>query len=459
MAELRPFQIRQPDIAQPFQQVANLQNVLGQARLMQAKIAAAEAETAKQAQVKKFLLRGDADALVRHDPKLAKQIFDAQKSVGDRDVSNLNRNIQRYKNKGQGIPQEFYNDPSMQSLFGDSIGNIKAIEDLEAVYAGLTIKPTQKKIIERTIDLGDRVEYIYTDGSREDVEKGVAPKSAKQSGGFTLGKNQTRYDANGNEVATTVGKVEKEGKEFAPDHVQFRNAKTGKTRNVNLRNPQEVELAKEAGYEPIGPKARGYLGEEGKIMAKEAADFRERASTSRQRMTTFNAMDRLLDRFETGKLAGIKKTIRGYASALGIPIDIEGLSASEAFNALAQQLALQSRNQGKGMVLAGQMSDKDVQFLKDMNPQLLNSKEGNRLIIKMKLAIERRNIEVARLAADFQEESGGVFDSMRFQKYLDEKLPNKSIFGIPEDAEFAGYDKQTGLPMYVKDNKGYIPKF
>ena len=111
------------------------------------------------------------------------------------------------------------------------------------------------------------------------------------------------------------------------------------------------------------------------------------------------------------------------------------------------------------MVLAGQMSDRDVKFLRDMNPQLLISKSGNKLLIKIRKAIAKRNVEISSFAKEYRDENGGVLDQLGFDNYVSQKLSMTSIFGIPEGVPVVGTDKVTGLPIYESDGKLLIPNF
>jgi len=112
------------------------------------------------------------------------------------------------------------------------------------------------------------------------------------------------------------------------------------------------------------------------------------------------------------------------------------------------------------MVLAGQMSDRDVQFLRDMNPQLLISKSGNKIIIKIRKEMAKRSIEISKLLSEYRKQHHGVVDSVGFDEYIRDKLSGKSVFGIPEGSQLAGYDNVTGLPLYrTQEGKLVIPNF
>jgi len=263
--------------------------------------------------------------------------------------------------------------------------------------------------------------------------------------------------ATADEIET--GKSKGKSGDFAPDHKLFRNPSTGEERYINTRNTAEVERLTNIGFAPIGPEKQGFLAETGKSGAEYVKEVVSSSSKARSNIATLDVMDQLLDRFASGKLAGIQKSAQQWAHALGMDVNMQDLSSKEAFTAIGEQLTLQSRNLGEGMVLAGQMSDKDVQFLRDMNPQLLISKSGNKLIIKIRKAVAKRQIEIEGLALQYRNEHGGVLDELGFNQFVKDSLSKTSMFGIPDDAVLAGTDKATGLPVYQKDGDLFIPEF
>jgi len=235
---------------------------------------------------------------------------------------------------------------------------------------------------------------------------------------------------------------------YAPDIKERRNIETGEMIRVNERNPVEVQEAERAGFKPVGPRSTAFLKGEGKMAAEAFNTVMSDAKKARQSIATLKTMEGLLDRFNSGKMTNISKNIQQWGTSLGTPIDTTNLSAKEAFLAFANQLALQSRNLGEGMVLAGQMSDQDVKFLKDMNPQLVISKGGNKLIINIRKKLAKRKADAAKLAYDYKKQNNGYFDPLEFETYMQDHFASKNIFGVPNGAIKVGRDKKTGLPVY-----------
>jgi hypothetical protein len=246
----------------------------------------------------------------------------------------------------------------------------------------------------------------------------------------------------------------------APNMKTYVNPLTGATSPVNIRDAAAVAKAEKQGEVLVGPEQRGYLEKSGRTNAEREAEIVKGGSKARGQITTLKNIDSLLDRFESGRLAGAKLELQRFADAFGMPVDVSGMAAKEGFQSIANELALRSRNLGDGMMLAGQMSERDVTFLKEMNPQLISSKAGNRLLIKMRIKMAERQEEAAKLVSQFKKENGGIFRAAAFNEYVSEKLGNQSVFGIPDGSTVVGDDDKTGLPVYkTKDGKLIIPDF
>lgn len=94
----------------------------------------------------------------------------------------------------------------------------------------------------------------------------------------------------------------------------------------------------------------------------------------------------------TGKEAELKAMVGPYAEALGI--DVSGLGAAQAYDAIIARMAPQMRQPGSGA-----SSDFDArQFLKSL-PALGNSPDGNQLIIQTFQNIQGNKMKAAEIAS------------------------------------------------------------
>jgi hypothetical protein len=122
----------------------------------------------------------------------------------------------------------------------------------------------------------------------------------------------------------------------------------------------------------------------------------DRALTAESRLGSLEAMTQMLDSgMVTGGVEAMTLPLRQVASSFGLA-DADQLSQQEAFNGLANKLALEMK---EGMT--GQMSDRDIKFLQAQAPQLQNSVEGNRLMIEILRRVANRQIEIADFEEDY----------------------------------------------------------
>jgi hypothetical protein len=297
---------------------------------------------------------------------------------------------------------------------------------------------------------------------QKDINKALIEKQYGTGGKLTV-EDQALTDylkANPGKNAADFLKW-KEKNTYAPQVELYENPASGETLEVNVRDPEAIAKANASGFNAMSPERKSYMSKIGMENATTESKMVTEAKTARGQITTLQTLDQLADRFETGKMAGVKMSLQQYAASFGLPVNLENLSSKEAFNALTQQLALQSRNQGEGMVLAGQMSDRDVQFLRDMNVQMIYTNSGNKKLLKIRMAMAKRQSDVSDLIETYKTEHKGRFDATGFEKYAKGHFGKTSIFGVPEGSQFTGrYHKGTGLPIYTTpDNKTIIPDF
>lgn len=187
-----------------------------------------------------------------------------------------------------------------------------------------------------------------------------------------------------------------------------------------LQYAQPIEQAKQTGKETaelmaINPKEA----------QKEYQTIRQSAREAQNMNNTYTQMEQLLDKgIRTGSFAGAELESRKFLEALGVPT--EGLAEGQAFKALGNQLALRMRNPDSGFGLTGNTSDRDVKFLQSMIPNLKNTPEGNRTIIKLARSINNRKIQQMKIAQDYVAEHG-YYDPIEVSKQID-KLNQTSMF-------------------------------
>ena len=196
-----------------------------------------------------------------------------------------------------------------------------------------------------------------------------------------------------------------------------------------LQYAQPIAQAKERGQqveqlqyaEPIAQAK-----DAGAAAQKEYQTIRQSAKEAQNMNNTYSQMEALLDEgIRTGSFAGAELESRKFLEALGVPT--KGLAEGQAFTALGNQLALRMRNPDSGFGLTGNTSDRDVKFLQSMIPNLKNTPEGNRVLIRLARDINNRKIQQMKIAEDYVASHGGKYDPIEVSRQIN-KLNQTSMF-------------------------------
>lgn len=146
----------------------------------------------------------------------------------------------------------------------------------------------------------------------------------------------------------------------------------------------------------------------GKFFGDAYANIQTAGFNASSKIAKLDRLDKLLaGGVNTGKFAPALKEIAGAAESLGIKID-PNLGAAQAFEAIANEMALAARDPSSGAGMPGAMSDADRRFLTDTVPGLTKTREGNRLIIEATRRLVKRDQDVARLARDYRKKRGAI---------------------------------------------------
>ena len=147
------------------------------------------------------------------------------------------------------------------------------------------------------------------------------------------------------------------------------------------------------------------------------------AASARQNDNTLNRLDKLNEVAFSGVAAPAYKVAARLGDAIGI--ETEGLTETELFDSLSNQLVL-----GQTSKLTGVLTDKDMDLLASTVPQLSQTKEGRKQLISIMKEINSATKDKARLAAKFRKENKGQFDDMAFQEWLSEQPKEDRIAKI-----------------------------
>lgn len=241
--------------------------------------------------------------------------------------------------------------------------------------------------------------------------KGDWLQQALESGAINMGDVATQYksDTNVEKVLTEDGS----GQEFV-------------TRDqVPGRSPAPASPLVSMGGE------RAWDVESAKLFAKRYDEINGQASNAQQMLAMLSAADSAL---ATGVYQGIGGEqlldLQRFGTAIGLD-NADQVAGGELVRAIQNRMSLLMRNPESGMGMPGAVSDRDIQFLKAAQPGLARSPEGNKQLLGMLAAMERRKIEIAALADTYVQENGrldvGFNQAVRAYAEANPLFPDSSL--------------------------------
>lgn len=150
----------------------------------------------------------------------------------------------------------------------------------------------------------------------------------------------------------------------------------------------------------------------GKALADKTISIIDAGQAANGKIATYQQMLDVLPGIYTG--AGGDTLLTGKRIAKGLGLDVGDLSGPEFVQAMGNQMALELRNPAGGAGMPGAMSDSDRAFLASMSPGLTKTPEGNKTLLEYRMAVENRNLEVAKLANDYMNTHNGRLDNNFF---------------------------------------------
>jgi hypothetical protein len=177
----------------------------------------------------------------------------------------------------------------------------------------------------------------------------------------------------------------------------------------------------------VNPGETAFDRERGKTLAERAAEWEAastRAAQTTSRLTRFEALNR---QFTTGALANTTLTAGQLAQRLGIPDSVlsglgiarDQVAAGEALRSLTSQMLVGLI--GSGGFPAQNFSNADREMLERALPAIVNSPNGNAIIISILRASADRDRTVGAAWRQWVTQNGESADSVR--RFQIERLP------------------------------------
>jgi hypothetical protein len=153
-----------------------------------------------------------------------------------------------------------------------------------------------------------------------------------------------------------------------------------------------------------GPSESAFSQETGKIIAQEADSVAQQGAAAQRSMGQLNTLEQAL----LNSPAGAGGAIANMAANIGIKT--EGVENLELANAIISQLVPSQRPPGSGV-----MSDADLALFKASLPRLINTREGNQLIIDTMRNIAQYDMQRGEIARGMQ--LGQITPDVAFTRY------------------------------------------
>jgi len=181
------------------------------------------------------------------------------------------------------------------------------------------------------------------------------------------------------------------------------------------------------------PGAASYWKERGAADSKALDSIYAQSDVAQKFTDSADLFADIMDGVETGALADMQVDLWRAAASVGIEIPPDA-DKMQAGRSISNQLALMFRNPESGFGLTGGTSDKDVRFLKEIAPRIVNTPGGNKIIVEVLKRLGQRAIERSAAATKYEQDNGR-FNKADFERQWNEYSKNTNLFDdlAPED--------------------------
>lgn len=172
-----------------------------------------------------------------------------------------------------------------------------------------------------------------------------------------------------------------------------------------------------------------FENEYSKAQGKSFSDFKEKVNaagfSAPAQLRKLERMEQLLTGVDGGKLSPVGLEVASALNSIGIKVDPR-LGNKEASEALARELAGGLRQPG-----TGPMTDKDFENFLTQVPSLSKTAEGRKQITKTLRSALTRDVQIAKMAREYQRKSGGVLDD-GFMDEAAQYIAENPVIALPD---------------------------
>jgi hypothetical protein len=153
-------------------------------------------------------------------------------------------------------------------------------------------------------------------------------------------------------------------------------------------------------------ESQAYATSRAKSYAEQAPKLQQAGQDAASTLRNLDTLETLYKdpNVAKGALAENISGLKNIGASFGI--EMKGLSSEQAAEAITNKMALASRSTAEGGGMPGSMSDADRKFLANMQPGLTKTPEGRAQIIDAARKVAQRQIDVANLARNYEQQNG-----------------------------------------------------
>ncbi len=213
------------------------------------------------------------------------------------------------------------------------------------------------------------------------------------------------------------------------------------------------EISAAQGTDPAGHGLKLLMDQS----VKTHGEYQAAAQGARTAQPNLERLNTLISGLDTGKTKEITTDTKAWLKDLGVNLDAFGVlddtGRAQAAKALGSQLALTLRNPANGGGLPGSMSNYEDKLLQSMSPSLVQTPEGNRILLDALRKQNQRTIELGRVANNWMRENGGknlLNDPAGLHAVLDKYVEEHPLF-TAEDAKKIASPPPPAAPAAPED--------
>ncbi len=174
----------------------------------------------------------------------------------------------------------------------------------------------------------------------------------------------------------------------------------------------------------------------GDFFGKKYADILSSSDSALMDNSKLDRLDSLLTNIETGKFKGTTNEIKKAGKAMGIDLESMGIrddvAPVEAARSLAGELTLSAVSAAK----LTPVSNTDLQYMNSLQPGIETTPDGRKLVIQSRKAINKRNIEVGKMATKYRKQFGALDEG--FQEMVTNFAEQNPLFrAVTTDADYS----------------------